>query len=1245
MALGKLLRPLIIALALCLSSFGSAQEKSSLSNPAATSRAEEAALRELIDRYFAAYAQKDLGAMVRMWSERSQDLPVRFQQMQQIFATEDQAIANLSASKINMRENRAVLQITADVTAINLETKRTRQERLARSFALIKEGGGWKVWRDAPASEDLSAFLDRGGEWKASRDPAALDRFAAALMVAGTQEQRGDLLADNKGFLTVELREALVRLAARHRAAANYSALLDVYAIIQTVAERIGDREGAAIAHAGLGDAMRNLGRNAEALEHFQKALALYEAAGNRLQMAATLDEMGLIYLTQNDYTKALECYRKSLDFAESFKDKIAVANALEEIASVYYEQGSHTQALEFFGRALKLREVIGSKPEIAAALNNIGNAHYEQEDYAAAAKYYQKAIAGFKATGDKLAVAGAMNNLGSAHYLQGNYDTALEFYGKSLKTEEELRDSQGQATSLLGIGLVHYAQGNYGPALEYFRKNLAIVEAAGNKNRAAVTLYNIGLVYYRRQDYALALENYRKSLKLYEELGVGDKSEAPTLLGLIGGVQFVRGDYALALESYHAALSHFEEMNYADGVAGMLANLASVNHKQGNYGLALENYRKSLAQYEALADRERIASTLERMSGVYYSQGDYSQSLDFAQRAAILARQYECLDTLWRARLAQGVTYRALSQVQKAQQSFEESISAIEKMRDGLVGGEQARQRFYKDKRFPYVALMELLLAQSKTGEAFACAERVKINTLSDVVQSGGMRITKAMTSGEQKLEREMENRVISLKAQVSREKRRKQPDQKRLAQLSERLQKAHVDYRNFETRLYAAHPRLKALRGESQPLKVEEAGGLLRGVDGALLEYVVAEGRVYLFVLAQAPEPGADPGPAPAAGAAERAGISAHRSVTNTSFTDTTGGASQAPTLMAYVLNLSGNDLADRAAAFRDMVARRDEGFEQRGRELFDLLLKPAIRQLDNKSSWTIVPDSLLWRIPFQALQTADERYVIEGHAIAYAPSLTALHELRKPRVSRAAPSKLLAFANPAISRQRKERIKLANPEENLDPSHETENEVKALRQLYGATESEIYLGAQAREEIAKRRAGDFNALHFAAPATLNDLSPMYSHITLADSDQNVGGGGSLEAWEIMRLGLRAELAVLSASEALEGRDEPGAGLIGLTWALFVGGCPTTVVSGWKSDSPSNTELMLEFYRLLQPSSRAQEDVRGGRPPRSALSNLRPRMSKAQALRQASLKLMQNSQYGHPFFWARFAVVGDGQ
>jgi CHAT domain-containing protein len=60
---------------------------------------------------------------------------------------------------------------------------------------------------------------------------------------------------------------------------------------------------------------------------------------------------------------------------------------------------------------------------------------------------------------------------------------------------------------------------------------------------------------------------------------------------------------------------------------------------------------------------------------------------------------------------------------------------------------------------------------------------------------------------------------------------------------------------------------------------------------------------------------------------------------------------------------------------------------------------------------------------------------------------------------------------------------------------------------------------------------------------------------------------------------------------------------------------------VSQWKVESSSTTELMLSFH-----------------------GNLKGGASKSEALRQAALKLLADKRYNHPFYWAGFIVVGDG-
>jgi len=180
--------------------------------------------------------------------------------------------------------------------------------------------------------------------------------------------------------------------------------------------------------------------------------------------------------------------------------------------------------------------------------------------------------------------------------------------------------------------------------------------------------------------------------------------------------------------------------------------------------------------------------------------------------------------------------------------------------------------------------------------------------------------------------------------------------------------------------------------------------------------------------------------------------------------------------------------------------------------------------------------------------------------------------------------------------------------------------------LGRLYGREQSRVLVGPQAREAVVKMEAGKYRVLHFATHALLDDRNPMYSRILLASEADGSPEDGLLEAWEVMKLDLSAELAVLSACQTARGRVAAGEGMIGMSWALFVAGCPTAVVSQWQVDSARSTELMIEFHRNLVGARAA-----GRRAP-----------TKAEALQQAALKLL-HGPYNHPAYWAGFILIGD--
>ena len=257
-----------------------------------------------------------------------------------------------------------------------------------------------------------------------------------------------------------------------------------------------------------------------------------------------------------------------------------------------------------------------------------------------------------------------------------------------------------------------------------------------------------------------------------------------------------------------------------------------------------------------------------------------------------------------------------------------------------------------------------------------------------------------------------------------------------------------------------------------------------------------------------------------------------------------------------------------------------------------MYKSLLAPAAAQLRGYRTLIIVPDGFLWQLPFQALEPVANRYLIEDKAIFYAPSFTVLHEMLKSKAEPRQP-RVLAISATGLATTRREAL--------------------GLRDIYGAANTNVLLDAEANESAVRKNVESYGVLHLAAHGVFQDRNPLASYLVLSK--------GSLDATAMMGLRLRAGMVVLSGCETGRGETGTGEGLIGMSWALFVAGSPTTVASQWKVDAASTSELMLQFHRGAHGSG-----------------------SKARAMQQASLAVMKMPQYRHPFYWSGFVVMGQG-
>lgn len=900
--------------------------------------------------------------------------------------------------------------------------------------------------------------------------------------------------------------------------------------------------------------------------------------------LMAALKSLAEPIVQKGDYNEALRISNLALHVAEKSGDRKRVAHALCEIGDIYGRRNPPKEAETYLRRCLSVFEETGDKKGQARALHSLAYAYDTERRHDLAVEYYEKSLALAQETGDRKLTALTFNSLGLAHTSLGHYEVGLDFYFKARDLSEELGDKSTLNMALNNIGTRYLAQGRYGEALVYLNKSLAVIQEMGeskDRRSLAYKYQNIGLVYRRQGRLEQALAYSQKSLDILIE--IDDKFGIANLQNNIGVIYKSQGQYEEGLEWFRKALANYEALKATPGMARALNNIGDTYRLQGRLDEALEPLQKSLQLREQGKDRGAAMLSLNNLARLYEAQGKFAEMLEVSRRSAKLADDLYSREEIWTAQDQIGRALVALGQPEEARTAFLTAINTLETLRREVAGGEQQQMSFLEGRLSPWYDMVDLLVSQQKYAEALTFAEQSKSRVLLDALQSGRTDLRKSWSKEEQQAEEELRLRLVALNSQFTTEVRKDKPDVKRVAELKSAVEKTRLEYEDFETRLNVAHPKLRVQRGEAPIIKTDELAALLPDASSALLEYVVGDDKTYLFVV--------------------------------TKGTD----------VRVYTLPVKREALAKQTEAFRQQLASRDLGFRTSASKLYELLLKPAAAQLTGKTNLLIAPDNTLWDLPFQTLLNSSNRFLIEDAAISYAPSLTVLREMTKRRqveAAHASPATLLALGNPVLGTETLKRAALTLRDGKLDPLPEAEQEVKALGRLYGVARSKVYVGTEAREDRVKSEASGAKILHFATHGMLNNASPMYSHLALAEG--SVAEDGLLEAWELMQLNLHADLAVLSACETARGRIGAGEGMVGFSWAMFIAGVPSIVVSQWKVESAGTRDLMVNFHRgLLSPT----------------------KVRKSEALRQAALKVMKNPETNHPFYWGGFVLVGDGR
>ncbi len=267
---------------------------------------------------------------------------------------------------------------------------------------------------------------------------------------------------------------------------------------------------------------------------------------------------------------------------------------------------------------------------------------------------------------------------------------------------------------------------------------------------------------------------------------------------------------------------------------------------------------------------------------------------------------------------------------------------------------------------------------------------------------------------------------------------------------------------------------------------------------------------------------------------------------------------------------------------------------------RRIYDWLIQPAASALAQHQIKTLVfvLDGPLRSLPMAALHNGNH-YLIEQYQIALAPSLQLLapQKLQQERIHALVGglSEAVAGTSPLPGVQQEvDQIRRQVPTQVLLNQSFTSNALRVQVQKRPFTVVHLATHGQFSSSV-----GDTYIQTWDERLTVQDLQALLNQRSLKNSTA-------------------IELLVLSACETARGDNRATLGMAGIA---VRSGARSTLATLWTVNDASTATFTAEFYKALN----------------------QPGVSKAQAVQQAQLVLIQSQEFAHPFYWAPFILVGN--
>jgi CHAT domain-containing protein len=807
---------------------------------------------------------------------------------------------------------------------------------------------------------------------------------------------------------------------------------------------------------------------------------------------------------------------------------------------------------------------------------------------------------------------------------------------------------SVSQPTSQLEQGRNLYQSGRFAEAVTVWQTAAQQYQNQGDGINEALSLSYLSLVQQELNQWPAAQQSIEQSLKLLQiAKPSADAILWAQVLNTQANLQLHTGKVETALESWQQAQKYYEQAGDKMGSLGTQINQAQALQSLGFYRRSKQQLEKLTQELGAMPDSEIKISGLRSLGSTLQMIGDFSKSQQVLAQSLAIARQLETTPHLSSILLSLGKTAVNLQDPEAALDNFEQAEQVA------TNPGDQLQSRLAQFKLFLDYDKLELaaplapqLLQQLKElppshNSLYAAINFVAtLNRLKDPdkilpLQDQAQLLATTVKSAQQIQDAPAQAYALHQWGKLYR----------RTQQLSQAQELAHKSL-NIARQLHAddiiaqsawqvgqlykqqgdraaaitayteAVTALKALRGDLVAVNPDVQFSFRESVEPVYRELVglLLDNQPSQTALVQARELIESLQIAELDNFFREACLDRTQQIDQVDATASIVYPIILPDRLAVIVSQTGQPLryyvtpksqADIEQTLDQLLVALNPVSDAKDRQrfsqqIYDWLIRPAEVDQAFKDTKTLVfvLDGRLRNIPIAALYDG-QQYLIEKYAVALSPGLQLM-------AARSLQQNQMVAIVGGISQSRAGFSALPAVESEVKQISQTVSSSTLLNQKFTSQALADRVKSSKADVVHLATHGQFSSrledtflLTWDGQVNVKELSELL---------QNRGGNSSKAI----------ELLVLSACDTAAGDDRAVLGLAGLA---VKSGARSTIATLWPVKDQAAAMLMTRFYEQLR----------------------QPKITKAEALRQAQINLIRQTDFREPFFWSAFVLVGN--